>query len=58
MDKFIKQLLIEEKGQGMVEYGLIITLISLAAVSVMGTVGERLLEMFTDIGTELQTHLP
>ncbi len=36
----LKQLLINEDGQGLVEYALIIALISLAAIAIMSTLGK------------------
>ncbi len=39
----------EESGQGMVEYALIIAFISIAAVSVMGTIGNTLKQKFQNL---------
>lgn len=44
MMNLVKRLWKEEEGQGMVEYGLIIALISVVAIALL-----------TDIGTNLQT---
>ena len=43
----------EEDGQGMVEYGLIITGIALAAIAAIWLLGPQISQMFTDIGTQL-----
>ncbi|MDQ0350784.1 pilus assembly protein Flp/PilA [Alkalibacillus filiformis] len=52
LEKF-KGLLVEEEGQGMVEYGLIVGLISVVVVALLVTVGDNLKEVFTDIGNAL-----
>ncbi|MBU4440239.1 MAG: Flp family type IVb pilin [Acetobacterium sp.] len=43
----------EEDGQGMVEYGLIIAGIALAAIAAIWLLGPQISQMFTDIGTKL-----
>jgi len=40
-------LLKDEKGQGMVEYGLILGLISIAAITVISLFGPQLINIFT-----------
>lgn len=47
------QLLTPRKGQGLIEYGLIVVLIALAAVAIMGTVGTSISGLFTRANTEL-----
>jgi len=42
-----------EDGQGLVEYGLIITGIALAAIAAIWLLGPQIGQMFTDIGTQL-----
>ena len=37
----------EEEGQGMVEYGLIIALVSIVAIGILGTLGGSLTGAFT-----------
>jgi len=49
----MKGLLIEEEGQGMVEYGLIVGLISIAAIAVFSGIGTKLLNIFTSVNTTL-----
>ncbi len=43
----------EESGQGMVEYALIIALISIAAIAIMGTVGNAINDKFTNVSNAL-----
>ncbi len=43
----------EENGQGLVEYGLIIAGIALAAIAAIWLLGPQIAQMFTDIGTQL-----
>lgn len=49
----MKNFLMNEDGQGMVEYGLIIALVSIAAVAILGTLGRSLTTKFTAANTEL-----
>lgn len=39
----------EESGQGMVEYGLILALISVVAIAVLTGIGGKLVEKFKDV---------
>ncbi len=43
----------ETEGQGLVEYALILVLISIAAVAIMGTVGGSVKAVFTSINSRL-----
>ena len=43
----------EESGQGMVEYGLIIALVSIVAIVALKSVGTELTTLFTKIKTTL-----
>ena len=47
--EIMKRLVREEEGQGLVEYALIIALISIAAILVMPTVGSTISGIFQDI---------
>ncbi|MBI4856509.1 MAG: Flp family type IVb pilin [Acetobacterium woodii] len=53
MKNAITQMMREEDGQGMVEYGLIIAGIALAAIAAIWLLGPQIGQMFTDIGTKL-----
>ena len=49
----LKRLFWGEEGQGMVEYGLILALVSIVVIGVLATVGEKLGELFTKVaGTD------
>ncbi|MFM1563652.1 Flp family type IVb pilin [Helcococcus ovis] len=43
----------EESGQGMVEYGLILALISVVVIAVLTQVGSKLENIFKDIAGKL-----
>ena len=45
----------DEEGQGMVEYGLIIGLISIAVITVLFLIGPRLRNLFTTADNALAT---
>lgn len=42
-----------EKGQGLVEYALIIVLISIVAIAMMGPLGDQIAAVFEEITGEL-----
>lgn len=50
----VKASLRNEKGQGMVEYGLILALVAVAVVVVLGTMGTDLNARFTDVANRLK----
>jgi pilus assembly protein Flp/PilA len=50
----LKKLFKDESGQGMVEYGLIIALVSIAVVVILGTMGDTLQTIFTNTNTKLE----
>ncbi|WP_024822038.1 Flp family type IVb pilin [Aminobacterium mobile] len=49
----LRNLVWDEEGQGMVEYGLIIALVSLAVILILGALGGSLKQLFQDAKTEL-----
>lgn len=53
MKKLMNWLKNEESGQGMVEYGLIIALISIVVIVVLGLIGASLNTIFTNVSDEL-----
>jgi pilus assembly protein Flp/PilA len=44
----------EESGQTLVEYGLIVALLSIAAIFILGVLGQDIVDVFTKVSTELQ----
>jgi pilus assembly protein Flp/PilA len=50
----IKGLFIEEKGQGMTEYGLILGLIAVGVIAVLITLGDEISSVFSDLVSKLQ----
>lgn len=49
----IKNLVVEEEGQALSEYGLIVGLIAVVCVALVATLGKQIKEVFTDITTAL-----
>lgn len=49
----LKNLMSDESGQDLIEYGLIAALIALAAVTIMGSIGNSLKTVFSDINSNL-----
>jgi len=54
----IQNLLSQEEGQDLVEYALVVALISLGAVATMSSLGTAINGIFTTIGTTLSTATP
>ena len=53
MKSLFTRMIREEDGQGLVEYGLIIAGIALAAIAAIWLLGPQISQFFTDIGTQL-----
>jgi pilus assembly protein Flp/PilA len=43
----------KEEGQGLVEYALIIVLVSVVSIAILGTLGESVAAVFTQANTAL-----
>jgi pilus assembly protein Flp/PilA len=54
--KYFKTLIANKKGQGMVEYGLIIALVAVIAIAGLILLGPQLQTIFTNISNTLQSH--
>lgn len=53
----VNALAVPQKGQGLVEYVLIVALISIIAIAIMTTVGGQVQEVFQAVSTALQAGL-
>ena len=51
--KIIQKLLRDESGATAIEYGLMAALVSVAAITALGAMGDSLDSMFTKVSTEL-----
>jgi pilus assembly protein Flp/PilA len=49
----LNRFLVEEDGQGLVEYGLILGLISIVAIAALTTAGEQVDRLLDTVGTTL-----
>jgi pilus assembly protein Flp/PilA len=52
----LRGLLINEKGQDLIEYALVVALIAFAAAAGMSTVATKINAAFTSIGTKVETY--
>ncbi len=52
--KFFRKLMRNENGATAIEYGLIATLIAIAAITAMSSVGTKLTSTFTNVGNNLK----
>ena len=49
----IKQFIVEEEGQTLVEYGLLVSLIALVVIAVLATMGKRISNTFNAANNSL-----
>ncbi len=49
MLSFVKNLMADESGQGMVEYGLILALVSVVVIVALGLLGDGVNEIFENV---------
>lgn len=54
----INAFLMDEEGASAVEYGLILGLIAVAAIIVLGSLGDQILGVFTSADNKLAAELP
>jgi len=52
--KLVKRLVREEKGQGLVEYGLILALIVVVVIAAMNGMGTKIANYFTNVQSYLK----
>jgi pilus assembly protein Flp/PilA len=52
---YLKTMMSSKKGQGMVEYGLIIGLVAVAVIVVLTTMGEEIQRLFESVAGALET---
>lgn len=50
----MKELWINEEGQGMAEYGLIIALIAVVVIAALTLMGQKIMAKFTDVNNALE----
>lgn len=60
INKFLTRLAVRyvtkrEEGQTLVEYGLIVALLSIAAIIILGVLGSNIVAVFEDVSTALET---
>ena len=54
MTALLNRLVREESGQDLIEYGLLIGIITLAVVAAIGTLGARVLKFFDDVNEAIK----
>lgn len=55
MKNLMKRLWNEEEGQDLVEYGLLLVLVALVAITAMSTIGKTISNVFTNAATNLSS---
>jgi pilus assembly protein Flp/PilA len=55
MPNYFKQLVKNEKGQGLVEYALILVLIAVVVIAAVTTIGTRTKTVMSTVGSSLVT---
>ena len=58
MNRMLNQIMKDEEGQGMVEYGLIIAGIALAVIAAIWLLGPKISNMFTGITNTIGNKVP
>lgn len=52
--KIMKELWLNEEGQGMAEYGLIIALIAVVVIAALTLMGQKIYQKFSDVNDALE----
>lgn len=52
--EMLKKLVVEEEGQGMTEYGLVLGVIAIAVIAILGTLRDEITTMFEDVVGKIQ----
>jgi pilus assembly protein Flp/PilA len=55
MSKYITAFISDESGATAIEYGLIAALVSVAAITALGSMGNSLIAIFNRVASELNT---
>jgi pilus assembly protein Flp/PilA len=55
---FLKKLFTQEDGQDMVEYGIVIALVVIAAAAAMTTFSQQIQAAFGTLGGQVTTNIP
>jgi pilus assembly protein Flp/PilA len=53
MLQIVKNLIVDEEGQGLVEYALILVLIAIVVIAALTFLGKKVNDTFQNIGTKL-----
>jgi Flp pilus assembly pilin Flp len=53
MRKLLNRLLHEDQGQDLIEYGLLVGIITVGAIAFITTIGQRVTAYFTNLSTAL-----
>ncbi len=53
MSKFVKSFITDDSGATAIEYGLIAALVSVAAITALGSMGDSLVAIFGKVDSEL-----
>ena len=51
----IRRLFVEEEGQTLVEYGLLVSLIALVVIAILTVLGTKIRNLFVSVNTQIST---
>jgi pilus assembly protein Flp/PilA len=52
-EKLIRRLFVEEDGQTLVEYGLLVSLIAVVAIAILAVLGRKARDVFVQVNTRM-----